>query len=61
MRIHLNTNLEELIEKDSQFSTANFGLRKNCTIETAILKKRLIYDNSLIEMKKTIYNFTNLK
>ena len=61
MRIQLNSELEELIEKDNRFSTANFGLRKNYAIETVILKKRLMYNNSLIEIKKTICNFTNLK
>ena len=31
------------------------------SIETAILQKRLIFDNSLIESTPTIYNFTDLK
>ena len=61
MRIQLNSKLEELIEKDNCFLTASFGSRKNYAIEMAILKQRLIYDNSLIEIKKTIYNFTDLK
>jgi len=61
MRIHLASNKEELIEKDNRFSKANYGSRKNYSIETAILQKRLIFDNSLIEMKPSIYNFTDLK
>ena len=61
MRIQLNADSEELIEKDRRFSTANFGSRKNYAIETAILKKRSICNNSLVEMKKTAHNFTNLK
>ena len=61
MRIELNSELEGLIEKDNHFSTVNFGLRKNYAIEIIILKKRLIYNKSLIEMKKPICNFTDLK
>ena len=61
MRIQLNVDSKELIENNDRFSKANFGSRKNYAIETAILKKRLIYDNSLLEMKETIYNFTDLQ
>ena len=61
MRIHLSTDREELIENDNRFSKVNYGSRKNYSIETAILQKRLIFDNSLIEMKSSIYTFTDLK
>ena len=61
MRMHLASNKEELIENNSRFSKANCGSRKNYSIETAILQKRLIFDNSLIEIKSSIYNFTDLK
>ena len=61
MRTHLASNEEELIEKDNRFSKANYGSRKNYSIETAILQKRLIFDNSLIEMKPSTHNFTDLK
>ena len=61
MRIHLRAENEELIENDSRFSTANYGSRKNYSIETALLQKRLVLDKSLIEMKPTIYNFTDLQ
>ena len=36
-------------------------MRKNYSIETAILQKRLIFDNSLITMKPTIYVITDLQ
>ena len=37
MRIHLNADREEVIENDNRFSKANYGSRKNYSIETAIL------------------------
>ena len=40
---------------------ANYGSRKNYLIETAILEKQLIMDRSLLTMKVTVYNLTNLK
>ena len=46
--------------KNDCFSKANYGLRRNFSIETAILEKRLILDNSIILMKPTIYNLTDL-
>ena len=61
MRIHFQAEQEELIENDSRFSSANYGSRKNYSIETALLQKRLVLDKSLIEMKPTIYNFTDLQ
>jgi len=61
IRIHLNSDEEELIENDSRFSTANFESRKNYTITTTILQKRLIFDNSLVTMKHNIYALTDLK
>ena len=61
MRIHLVSNKEELIENNNCFSKANYSSRKNYYIETVILQKRLIFDNSLIKMKPSIYNFTDLK
>jgi len=61
MRIALNSDEEELIEKDDCFSKANFGSRKNFAITTALLQKRLILDNSLISMKHNIYTMTDLQ
>ena len=61
MRHHLYSEKEEMIETDSWFSKANYGSRKNFSIETALLEKRLILDNSLIITKSTIYTLTGLK
>ena len=57
----LFTNGEELIEKDLRFSKANYGSRLNYSIETALLEKRIIFDNSMLTMENTIYTFTDLK
>ena len=61
MRIFLSTDEEELIERDERFSKSNFGSRKNYSIATAILQKRLIFNNSLISMKHTICTMTDLQ
>ena len=37
MRIHLRAEKEELIENDPRFSLANYGSRKNYSIETFLL------------------------
>jgi len=61
MRIHLGGEEKELIENDNRFSKANYGSRKNYSIESAILEKRLAIDNSLLLEKPTIYYLTDLK
>ena len=61
MRIALNSKGQELIENDQRFLKANFGSRKNYSINTALLQKRLIMDNSLISSKHTIHTMTDLQ
>ena len=61
MRIFLNDGKEERIEIDMRFSKSNYGSRKNYSIETALLEKRIVFDNSLISYKKNIYHLTDLK
>ena len=61
IRMFLYSEEEEIIEKDPRFSKANYSSRKNYSIETAILEKRLIFDNSMINIENTIYTFTDLK
>jgi len=48
MRIFIVSRNENLIEKDHRISKSNFGSRKYYSIETVILKKRLLYDTSMI-------------
>ena len=61
MRLYMNDEKEEVIETDKRISKSNYGSRKNYSIESAILEKRLIIDNSLITCNSTIYHLTDLK
>ena len=61
IRIYLLANGEEIIEKDDRFSKANFRSCKNFSIESVILEKRLILDNSLLLTKHAIYTLTDLQ
>lgn len=61
MRTHLGDEDQELIENDNRFSKANCGSRRNYSIETALLEKRLIFDNSMILGKETICAITDLQ
>jgi len=61
MRIVLNDGETERIENDERFSKSNYGSRKNYAIESALLEKRLVFDNSIITCKKNIYHLTDLK
>ena len=61
MRISLNSDKEELIENDERFSKANYGSHRNYSIASVILQKHLIFDNSLVLMKLTVYALTDLQ
>ena len=61
MRIVLNDGEKERIKIDERFSKLNYGSRKNYAIESALLEKRIVFDNSLISGKKNIYHLTDLK
>ena len=61
MRLQLYSSEKEMIENNNCFSKLNYGSRKNYTIESAMLQKRLVLDNILNNMKHTIHNFTDLK
>ena len=61
MRVSIKSESEEIIEKDNRFSKANFGSRKNYSIVSAILQKRLIFDDSLISRQHAICTMTDLK
>ena len=51
IRIYLYGNDQEIVENDKRFSKANYGSRKNYAIESAILEKRLVVDNSILLSK----------
>ena len=57
---YLGSEGKEIIEDDDQFSKANYRSRKNYSIESAILEKRLIIDSIILSMKPTICNLTDL-
>ena len=57
----LSSDREEIIENNNRFSKANYGSRRNYSIEIAILEKWLIFDYSMLTIKKTIYNLMDLK
>ena len=61
MRIYLGEEEEEIIESDTRFSKSSCGSRKNYSIESALLEKRLIFDQSLLSCKLTIYSLTDLQ
>ena len=61
MRIFLDVKDQELIKNNARFFKANYGSRRNYSIETAILKKRLIIDHSTLNLRDTICNFADLK
>jgi len=61
MRIFLGNEVEEMIENDNRFSNANYGSRKNYSIESMLLEKRMIYNNSIVSGKETIYTITDLQ
>ena len=61
MRIFLGDEGKEMIECDNRFSKANHGSRKNYSIESALLEKRLIFDNSMLSCKETICTIADLQ
>ena len=61
MRIHLGSKGKEIIENNHYISKANYRSRKNYIIESAILEKRLICNNSLLSTNHIIHNLTNLQ
>ena len=61
IRMYLSGKIEEKIEQDDWFSKANYISRKNYLIETAILKKRLIYNLSKLTRNPTLHNMTDLE
>ena len=56
MWIFLSADETETIENSDRFSKANYGSRRDYSIETATLEKRLVFNHIMITMKKTIYN-----
>jgi len=61
MRIFIGARNDENIAQDKRLSTFNYGSRRYYSIDTAILEKRLMYDNSIRDGKTTIHTISDLK
>ena len=61
MRIYLNDEEEELIKKDERILKSNYESRKNYSIESEILEKRLVINEILISYKPAIYYLVDWK
>ena len=61
IRIIVNTQNKNIIELDNQISKYNYSLRMYHLIESTILKKRLVYNNSMLNGNIMIHNMTDLK
>ena len=61
MRMFLLVEDKENIENNERISKVNYGSHKNYLIKLVILEKRIIFDNSLLTIKPTIYNLIDLQ
>ena len=61
MRILVNQRNKYQIEDNPRVVKYNYELRLHYSIEDVLLEKRLVYDNSLLNEKRTIHNMTDLK
>ena len=61
MRIGINHRHKYVVEKNSRVSKSNYGSRPDYLIETIILQKRLIYDNSKLTTQTKAHNIIDLE
>ena len=61
MRIVVNIRNKLNIESDYRVSKSNYGSRPGCSIEHAILDKRLVFGNILVTGNHAIYAITDLQ
>ena len=61
MRIFFLKEDKENIENDKRISKVNYRSCKNYSIKSVILEKRIIFNNSLLITKLTIYNLIDLQ
>ena len=61
MGIGINHRNKYAIENNPRVLKSNYGSRPDYSIETEILQKRLIYDNSKLTNQTIAYNITDLK
>lgn len=61
MRVFFSLRNQGNIEFDDRISKYNFGSRKGCSVENAILEKRLIYESNLFNQKQTVHTLSDLE
>ena len=61
MRILIRERNDDNLELDDRLLKFNYGSRKNYSIETALLEKRLMYDLAVRDGRPMIYTISNLK
>ena len=61
IRLFAVDRMSDKIEHDNRIAKANYGSRRNYSIENIILEKRLLYDISKQNGKHTIHNMTDLQ
>ena len=61
IRIYVGLRNDGNIRGDNRLSTFNFGYRKQYSIESALLKKRLIYDTSKYNNEPIIHLLSDLE
>ena len=61
MRIFIGGRNDENVEKDDRLSKFNYGSRRNYSIETAILEKRLMYDLAARDGREIMHTISDLK
>jgi len=61
MRVFIGSRNDENVAKEERLSAFNYGSRRNYSIDTAILEKRLMYDSSIRNGKPTIHTISDLK
>ena len=58
MKLFVSIRNKGNIESDERISKSNYGSRLGCSIEDAILEKRLVFDNSIVTESHNIHAMT---
>ena len=61
MRTDIGGRNDKNVEIDERLSNFNYGSRANCSMQTAILEKRLMCDLAVRERKIMMHKISDLK
>ena len=61
MRIFIGGRIEGAIENDKRITKFNYGLQTHCSIENAIIEKRLMHALAIRDGKKMMHNISDLE